>query len=179
MQASTHLVMGVFIQKILRKVEPVSLRYFLVAFLAFISHGILDGLARFTYHPPTPLFEDSFWIVYHLMVVLLSVFIVVKCWRKYKVGMSFSMLPDLDWIIIHASNFFSFQILFWSEPLLHRLLNFLDFLSPFEYLDSLLDLSLRWEGAVLENGILLILVFLTHVIDRNTKITLKGAGQVK
>ncbi|MBS7617876.1 hypothetical protein KEJ25_04620 [Candidatus Bathyarchaeota archaeon] len=52
--------MGVFIQKILRKVEPVSLRYFLVAFLASISHGILDRLARFTYHPPTPLFEDLF-----------------------------------------------------------------------------------------------------------------------
>ncbi|MBS7612089.1 hypothetical protein KEJ27_07815 [Candidatus Bathyarchaeota archaeon] len=59
-KASTHLVMGVFIQKILRKVEPVSLRYFLVAFLASISHGILDRLARFTYHPPTPLFEDLF-----------------------------------------------------------------------------------------------------------------------
>lgn len=170
MQGSTHLVLGVFIQKILRGVEPVFLRYFLLAFLAFISHGFLDRLARFTYHPPMPLFEDPFWVVYHLMIVLLSVFIAVKCWSRYKIGMSFSILPDLDWVIIHISSFFSFQTPFWSEPIIHNLLNFLDFLPPFQQLNSLPDLSLRKEGAILESGILLMLVFLIHVVDRNTKI---------
>ncbi|MEM2849815.1 MAG: hypothetical protein QXI36_06045 [Candidatus Bathyarchaeia archaeon] len=177
MQGSTHLVIGVFIQKILRKAEPVSLRYFLTAFLAFISHGFLDRLARFTYHPSTLLFEDPFWTVYHLAIVLLSVFIVVKYWEEYKIGMGFSMLPDLDWVIIHASSFFSFQISFWSGPVIHNLLNFLDFLPPFKYLNSLPDLSLRREGVILECGMLSILVFLTHILDRKTKNDVRMRGK--
>jgi hypothetical protein len=104
--------MGVFIQKILKGVEPAYLRYFLTALLAFISHGVLDKFARFTYHPPNPLFGDPFWTIYHLIIVLLSIFIIIKYWGKYKIGMIFSMLPDLDWVIIHTISFFSLQNIF-------------------------------------------------------------------
>ncbi|MEM1569975.1 MAG: hypothetical protein QXL27_05950 [Candidatus Bathyarchaeia archaeon] len=177
MQGPTHLVMGVLIQKILRKVEPISLRYFLTAFLAFISHGVLDRLARFTYHPPTPLFEDPFWIIYHLAMVLLSVLIVVKCWGEYKVGMGFSILPDLDWVIIHTSSFFSFQTSFWGRPIIHNLFNFLDFLPLFRYLNSLPDLSLRREGVVIECGILLMLVSLICILGRRAESDIEGASR--
>jgi hypothetical protein len=166
MQGSTHLVMGVFIQKILKGVEPAYLRYFLTALLALISHGVLDKFARFTYHPPNPLFGDPFWTVYHLIIVLLSIFIIIKCWGKYKIGMIFSILPDLDWVIIRTISFFSLQNIFQYEPILHNTFNLLDFIPPFKYLNSLPDLSLRWEGAFLESGILLTLVFLIHVADR-------------
>jgi len=171
-QGSTHLVMGVLIQKILKNVKSAYLRYFLTALLAFISHGVLDKLARFTYHPPNPLFGDLFWTVYHLIIVLLSVFIIIKYWDEYKIGMIFSMLPDLDWVILHTSSFFSLQkTIFQYEPIFHNIFNLLDFIPPFKYFNSLPDLSLRWEGAVLESGVLLILIFLIHVVDGRTKTT--------
>jgi len=157
--------MGVLIQKTLRVVKPSHLRYFLTALLAFISHGVLDKLARFTYHPPNPLFGDPFWTVYHLIIVLLSIFIIIKYWSKYKIGMIFSILPDLDWVILHTSSFFSLQTIFQYEPIFHNIFNLLDFIPPFKYLNSLPDLSLRWEGAVLESGILLMLVFLIHIAE--------------
>jgi hypothetical protein len=83
MQAPTHLAMGILIQKALRKVQPLTLQYFLIAFLAVMSHGILDKLTRFTYHPPTSLFDDWFWISYHLVLTPLTIFIFVKYWRKH------------------------------------------------------------------------------------------------
>lgn len=160
--------MGVLIQKALSKVEPVSLRYFLTALLALISHGFLDRLARFTYHPPTPLFEDPFWIAYHLIIVFISVFIVIRYWKTYKIGMGFSILLDLDWVSMYVSGLF-FQTNFWSRPILHDLFNFLDFLPPFESFNSLPDLSLKWEGSILEFGLLLMIVFLVRVTGRNMK----------
>ncbi len=163
--------MGVFIQKILKGAEPAYLRYFLTALLAFISHGVLDKLARFTYHPPNPLFGDLFWTTYHLIIMLLSIFIIIEYWDKYKIGMIFSMLPDLDWVVLHMSSFFSLQTLFRYEPIFHNIFNLLDFIPPFKYLNSLPDLSLRWEGAVLESGVLLTLVFLIHVADGEAKTT--------
>lgn len=165
MQGPTHLVMGVLIQKVLRKVQPLSLQYFLIAFLTVISHGILDRLTRFTYHPPTPLFGDWLWVFYHLVLTFLTIFIFIKYWKKYKVGLIFSVLPDFDWVVLHASNFFSFRIPFWGEQILHKFFfSFLDLLPPFSFLHTLPDWSLEIEGVTLEFAVLLTLVIFIYSI---------------
>jgi hypothetical protein len=170
MQGPTHLVAGILIQKALRKMRPVPLQYFLIALLAIISHGILDKLARFTYHSPTPLFRDWFWISYHLAIAFLFIFIFVKYWGKYKFGLIFSVLPDFDWVVIHSSNFFSFQIPFWKEPILHKFFfSFLDSLPPFIFLNTLPNWNLKREGGILEFGIFAILITLIMLTERNSK----------
>lgn len=167
MQGFTHLVTGILIQKSMMKVQPPFLRYFLIAFLAIMSHGILDKLARFTYHPPDPLIEDWFWISYHLIVVFLTVFIFVKYWKKYRLGMTFSILPDFDWVVIHLSNFLSFSVPFWKEEILHKFFfSFLDFLPPFSFLDTLPSLNLERIGVVPEIVLFIILLFIFYIIDK-------------
>lgn len=89
MQGPTHLITGVLIQKAVRKVHPLPLQYFLVVFLAIVSHGILDRLARFTYHPPIPLTGDWFWISYHLIIAFLTIFIFVKYLGKVQAWSNF------------------------------------------------------------------------------------------
>jgi hypothetical protein len=121
MQGPTHLIAGVLIQKSLRSVQPIKLQYFLLAFLAVLSHGVLDGLTRFTYHPSTPFLNDWFWVSYHVVIASLTIFIFVKFWVRYKIGLIFSIFPDFDWVVLHSSSFFSYQIPFWNEPLLHKI----------------------------------------------------------
>ena len=173
MQAPTHLVIGVLIQEALKrkKVEPLGLQYFLVAFLAVISHGILDRLARLTYHPPTALTGDWFWISYHSVVAVLTVFIVVKYWRGCKLGLIFSVLPDFDWIVIHSSSLLSFQIPFWKEPILHRLLfRFLDFLPPSSFLTALPDWTLEREAVTVEIALFTALAVTAYTMQRGSQI---------
>ena len=67
MQEPTHLAAGIVIQKAMRKARPLPLKYFLIAFLALLSHGILDRLANVTYHPPSALPRDWFWISFHVL----------------------------------------------------------------------------------------------------------------
>jgi len=165
MQGPTHLVTGVLIQKILRKVRPLPLQYLVVAVLAIISHGILDKLTRFTYHPPTALTGDWFWVSYHLLIAFLTIVIFIKYWRRYKFGLVFSVLPDLDWVVLYSSNFFSFQISFWKDPVLHKFFfSFLDFLPPFSFLNSLPDWSLEKEAVILEFTVLAILFTFIHAV---------------
>lgn len=176
MQAPTHLVTGVLIQKALRKkkVHPFPLQYFLVAFFAVISHGILDRLARFTYHPPMPLTGDWFWISYHSIVAFLTIFIFVKYWKRYKLGLIFSVLPDFDWVVIHLSSLFSFQIPFWKEPILHNFLfNFLDFLPPFSFLNSLPDWTLERNAVIIEIALFTTLIIIIYAVERE-KQTWRG-----
>lgn len=165
MQAPTHLVTGVLIQKALKKkqVQPLPLQYFLIALLAVISHGILDRLARFTYHPPMPLTGDWFWVSYHAVVAVLTIFIFVKYWKRYKLGLIFSVLPDFDWVVIHSSSLFSFQIPFWKEPILHKFLfKFLDFLPPFSFLNTLPDWTLERKAVILEIALFTTLFIILH-----------------
>lgn len=176
MQAPTHFVAGVLIQKALkqRKVQPFPLQYFLIAFLAVISHAILDRLARLTYHPPMPLTGDWFWISYHSVVAFVSVFIFVKYWEKYKLGLISSVLPDLDWVVIYSSRLFSFQIPFWKEPILHGILfSFLDLLPPFGFLSALPDWRLEKKGVILELALFVILITVYVMTEGKVKWTKK------
>ena len=151
MQGPNHLATGILIQKALKEVRPMPIQYFLIAFLSIMSNGILDKLTRFTYHPSMPITRDWFWVSYHFIIAFLFIFMFVKYWGKYKLGIIFSVLPDFDWVVIHLSNFLSFQIPFWKEAILHKFFfGFLDFLLPFSFLNSLPNLSLDWKGAILE-----------------------------
>lgn len=157
MQGPTHLAMGILVQKTMKKVQvrSIYLYYFFVAFIAILSHGILDKLARFTYHPPMPLPEDEFWVSYHSIIVFLTIFIFYKMWKGYKIGLVFSILPDFDWIVLHLSNIFSIQIPFYKEPLLHEFFfSFLDWLPPFSFLLSLPNWNLERLAVITEFGVL-------------------------
>lgn len=112
---------GILIQESMKNVRPKALQYSVVGILAVFSHGILDKLAKATYHPPGPLPHDWFWTLSHLTIALLTFYIVVKCWRGYWLCMFCSVLPDLDWL------FRPFTSLFYGgakgKPFLHNLLN--------------------------------------------------------
>jgi len=174
MQAPTHLATGVLIQKGLGKAQPSSLRYALTAILALLSHGILDRLARFTYHPPMPLVQDWFWVSYHSIFTLLAVYIFFKFWRKYRLGLIFSILPDVDWIVLYSSDLLSLQVPFWKEPILHKLFfSFLDLVPPFTFLNSLPDWSLERKGVILELVLLVVLITLIHAIGRGSRLSFR------
>ena len=166
MQGPTHLLTGVLIQKALGKVQPLYLKYALIAFLASTSHGILDKLARFTYHPSMPLTKDWFWISFHLFISFLTIFILIKYWGKYKLGLIFSVFPDFDWLVINFSNLFSFQIPFWKEAILHNFFsNLLNSLFHLSFLSTLPSLTHKKRGAIIEFALiatLFIIIYLTE-----------------
>jgi hypothetical protein len=126
MQEPTHILAGVIIQR------TVQLTYgrragalTLTAVTAFLSHGLLDRLANFTYHPPDADFHDPFWVAYHSCVLLATIFFLCVWWRRFKVGVFFAMLPDLDWVIIHGQNLLHVRIPFYQQPHMHHLLSLL------------------------------------------------------
>lgn len=167
MQGPTHLIMGIAIQKSMAKVRRLPLQYFLVIFSAIVSHGILDRFARLTYHPPTPLTGDWFWTSYHLIIAFLTILIFVKYWGKYKLGLIFSVIPDLDWVVLHSANLLSVEIPLWKGPVLHQFFfSFMVSTPPFRFLNYLPDWSLERGAAIVELVLLIVLARLTYGIGR-------------
>jgi hypothetical protein len=97
MQEPTHILAGIIIQRSVqltygrRAGAPV-----LTAVTAFLSHGLLDRLANFTYHPPEADFHDPFWVAYHSCVLLAKIVFLWLWWRPFKLGVLCAMLPDLE-----------------------------------------------------------------------------------
>jgi hypothetical protein len=167
MQAPTHLATGILIEKATRGVKSPTVRRSLVVFLAVTSHGFLDRLARFTYHPPDPLFGDWFWTCYHLAVSIISIFIPIKCYRKYKLGLISSIIPDLDWLVLHSSKLLSLQVPVWKKPCLHEILfDFIDLLLPSDILCSLPDWNTERKSIVVELAFLAALAIGIVALDK-------------
>lgn len=167
MQGPTHFVTGILIQRSMSGVKCVPLRYFLIAFLAYISHGVLDRLAKVTYHPSSPLPHDAFWVFYHVIIALLSLYIFLRFFREYKVGLIFSVFPDIDWIVLYLSGVFSVELPFWKKPILHgSLFWFVDIFLPSGFIDSLPAWGLQKRGAIIEFVLLGLLFSLVHILRK-------------
>jgi len=169
MQGPTHLVTGILIQKSLRKIRPMPLQYSAVVALAVLSHGILDKLAKATFHPPAPLVKDWLWVISHLTFAILTICIIVKFWRGYKLSMICSVLPDLDWVLRFGLNLFS---LGFQEPPLHTLLNrFIGIFIPAKIWDVLPNWNLERKGLIVEAVLFAMLLVCIHVLGkRNTGV---------
>jgi hypothetical protein len=60
--------------------------------------------------------------------------------REYALAIVFSLLPDLDWIILGISHFTHLDIPFYRQPWMHTALSYLlDNIVPFSYLNLLPD----------------------------------------
>jgi hypothetical protein len=140
MQEPTHILAGIVIQKSFDKVKHRKLALGLTATVAFLSHGFLDKLANLTYHPAAPDFHSVFWVSFHTLVAAATVFFLYLWWKKFKWGIFFAALPDVDWIFIHGQQIFHFQIPFYRQPHLHHLLNFIyEKIPPFSFVGHWLD----------------------------------------
>src|SRR5580700_2359765 len=139
MQTPTHIVAGMVIQKALEgKNRAVPLT--VTAVVAFLSHGFLDKLAQITYHPAKPDFHSPFWVCYHLTLLATAIVFLCLWWRRYKWGIFFANLPDVDWIFIHAQEIFHFKIPFYTHAHMHDLLGYIyEKVPPFSFVGHCLD----------------------------------------
>jgi hypothetical protein len=138
MQAPTHILVGVLIQKAFDRIEHRHLALGLTAVCAFLSHGLLDKLANLTYHPANLDFHSPIWVGYHSALVLVTLLFLYWWWKPFKWGIIFASLPDLDWVFIHGQEIFHFRIPWYQHPHLHNLLGrIFNDLPPFAWLNRL------------------------------------------
>ena len=161
MQNATHLASGILIQKATAQIQDASLRRLLVALLGLFSHGVLDMLARVTYHPTAPRPDDPFWVTYHTSVYAASALVLVTNGRSFKSGMFWASAPDLDWVARLASRRLPANTPLWREPVLHNALHkLIDALPGLNLLNRLPDWRSKKQGALVEIALLVVLAML-------------------
>ena len=71
MEDITHFLTGVLIQILffMYFIFPFNILFTMV--FAFLSHFLIDALAKITYHTPEALKGDKFWIIWHIIIYLL------------------------------------------------------------------------------------------------------------
>ncbi len=153
MQAITHFLVGILIQKELSGV-PLPLFLLLIPLFGIISHIVLDIFARFTYHPPKP--EKSLFWKIHFVSFNIAMVILFVIKREYWFGMLSSVIPDLiDWFGIRPYWWIKRRSKeFEIKPVFH---SFIDALDPFKRLPSLRD---RKFSTVFEILLICILLYI-------------------
>jgi hypothetical protein len=167
MQLSTHLITAVMIDKLIDRtglngpVKPM-----VVAVSCFLSHGILDKMAKATYHPPDPL-PTRFWEVYHHKILPQITRAVVAVYGpKHWFAMLFSALPDLDWIVRDWSKKNNRKVPGYDGPIMNEGLGkFLDRVPVINQLNKLPDLRFEEKGALVELGLVAVIFTLIQLLS--------------
>ncbi|UCE14773.1 MAG: hypothetical protein JSV04_06225, partial [Candidatus Heimdallarchaeota archaeon] len=96
MQLPTHLIAGIAIQLVIVTLFPAPpwLTGSLIVLISLSSHFILDALAKSTYHPPQRIYDDNFWLGWHIFAYGTGFIIIFLFVREYWIGMLFANLPD-------------------------------------------------------------------------------------
>ncbi|TXT61549.1 MAG: membrane protein of unknown function [Promethearchaeota archaeon] len=101
MEAGTHALVGVLIQILCFRFFIFPLNIIFTIILGFISHFIVDGLAKITYHTPEPRMEDKFWVIWHIVIFGFSIFTIIWFLIPYWLGELSANLVDIwDWLIL-------------------------------------------------------------------------------
>jgi hypothetical protein len=102
---------------------------------------------------------NEFWFTYHLIILFLTVYLFLKYWKKYKLGLVFSILPDFDWLALYSSKILSVKIPLVSELILHKAsFGFLGSLPQLGFLQFLPNWMLDKKAAVVEIVPMLIMI---------------------
>lgn len=150
MQNPTHLLTGILIDRIARRYVSRGTTAAIIA-AGVGSHGILDRLARVTYHPPEPRTSDHFWVTYHTFLWGLSCALLAVYWREHHRGMIAASLPDADWLLREIARGLGFPWEATHEPALHRVTYMLvDRLLPPYLAAHLPRLTYQRSGAAVE-----------------------------
>lgn len=101
MEAMTHNLTGVFIQILCFMYFAFPFNILFTILFAFLSHYIVDTFATLTYHTPEALKDDKFWVVWHWIILVLSIFSLIIFFIPYFLGMLFANFVDIwDWLIL-------------------------------------------------------------------------------
>lgn len=159
MQMPTHLITAVLIDKLFERCPlPCSIKNPVAGASCYLSHGVLDILAKATYHPPDPMPEDRFWSAYHRIIPVVSGAILLRYGKRHKLSMFCALLPDLDWVVRAIRQRNSALLPFWQGPVLHESLSeSLLALPTLKLLHELPDWRYRKRAALIEIGLTSIL----------------------
>lgn len=101
METVTHNLTGVLIQILCFKFFQLPYNIFFTIIFAFLSHFLIDALSKITYHTPEARKEDKFWVIWHIIIFVISILSFGIFILEFWIGMLFANLVDIwDWLII-------------------------------------------------------------------------------
>jgi hypothetical protein len=103
MEAGTHAVVGVLIQILCFRFLIFPFNIIFTIIFAFFSHFLVDALADITYHTPEALTEDKFWVFWHIIILIFSIFTLIWFFIPYWIGEISAISIDIwDWLILRG-----------------------------------------------------------------------------
>jgi hypothetical protein len=158
-RASTNPYTGILIERTFQTILQLPLWFVLIGTTVLLSHGVLDKLARFTYHPADPHVASLVWASYHASLTVLTVILIRQYWATYRLGILLAILPEIDWLILHSIHLLDWHVPDWDEPRIHSVLNILVDSLPFvHWIEEAPDLRYNSWGTLVEIGLLNLLL---------------------
>ena len=105
MELITHYLIGVLIQILCFLYFLFPFNIFFTVYFAFLSHFVIDALAKLTYHTPEARYQDKFWVTWHIIIFVSSLGVVVIFLIPFWLGGVLANFVDIwDWLILRPTQ---------------------------------------------------------------------------
>jgi len=121
MELITHLLTGILVQLACFIFFIFPLNIILTIIFGFLSHFLIDTLAKITYHTPEPHKEDKFWVAWHIITPVLAIILAIwviligKFWFFLLGTIAANAVDIWDWLILRPIQ--NPEAKFWGEKL--------------------------------------------------------------
>jgi hypothetical protein len=150
MQAPTHILAGVLIGRLFKSRDYPVPAMIGTMIVSIICHGLLDKLGMITYHPSSIDLADPIALTYQIAMLLLSLMLIYLFWGSYRTGITCSLLPDIDGLVLQTVDACGMYMPLYQVPWLHQVLFYpFEHIIPLCYLDNLVDLrAMPWAAGI-------------------------------
>jgi hypothetical protein len=101
MELVTHNLVAVIIQILCFTYLIFPLNIIFTIIFAYISHLVVDALAKITYHTPDAHTDDKFWVTWHIIIYSISLISLIIFIVPFWLAILFANLIDItDWFIL-------------------------------------------------------------------------------
>ncbi len=170
MQAPIHILSGAVVNRFFKWSRYRAVGIFIMFLVAVMMHAIFDKLAVITFQAALSDFSNPFVVVYHVAEWLLSITFLYIWWEDYKWGILFSLIPDIDWLILFPQTFTDTQLIFYHDPVIHNCLSYwMDHMYPFCFMNNLINLSDNTFAVFVEIAIVAILLLIIRIIHQRRR----------
>ena len=101
METITHNLVAIVIQIYCFTIFVFPLNIILTIIFAFLSHVVFDAISVITYHTPDIQKGDRFWLIWHIIIYVISILSVIVFIVPYWLSLISANIHDIwDWYIL-------------------------------------------------------------------------------
>ena len=166
----SHILSGVFFQRLFKWLYYTLIAAVLFILSVFTMHAVLDKIIAVVFSPLTFSFSNVFSLFFIVVISLYTLILLYVFGREFWLGISLALLPDIELLILKPIDMMGKELMFYKQPYIHQAFDYaMNHTYPFCFMNNLMTTDNIFIYFSIEILASLVFYFLYKIHIQNSK----------